>query len=72
VPFTRDEMDQLLALATAGIHELVGLQKAALAQPLPRRTEGRHERAAASGAGLQQRQEAQGAGALFGACPSSW
>ncbi|WP_374586468.1 ribonuclease PH [Ideonella dechloratans] len=35
VPFTRDEMDQLLALATAGIHELVGLQKAALAQPLP-------------------------------------
>ncbi|KAB0582520.1 ribonuclease PH [Ideonella dechloratans] len=34
-PFTRDEMDQLLALATAGIHELVGLQKAALAQPLP-------------------------------------
>lgn len=36
VPFTRDEMDQLLALATAGITELVGLQKAALAQPLPR------------------------------------
>ena len=35
VPFTRDEMDQLLALATAGIHELVGLQKAALSQPLP-------------------------------------
>ena len=34
-PFTRDEMDQLLALATAGIHELVGLQKAALSQPLP-------------------------------------
>lgn len=36
VPFTRAEMDRLLGLATAGIGELVGLQKAALAQPLPK------------------------------------
>ncbi|MCO5976386.1 ribonuclease PH [Ideonella oryzae] len=34
VPFTRGEMDQLMALATAGITELVGLQQVALAQPL--------------------------------------
>jgi ribonuclease PH len=32
--FTRKEMDQLLALAENGIAELIGLQKAALAQPL--------------------------------------
>ncbi|AQR65271.1 ribonuclease PH [Aquaspirillum sp. LM1] len=32
VPFSRDEMTQLLALAEAGIGELVALQKAALAQ----------------------------------------
>ena len=32
VPFSRDEMTQLLALAEAGIGELVVLQKAALAQ----------------------------------------
>ncbi len=30
-PFTRQEMDQLLALADQGIHELVALQRAALA-----------------------------------------
>jgi ribonuclease PH len=35
--FSRREMDQLLALAEQGIAELVGLQKAALAQALPAR-----------------------------------
>ena len=35
--FTRQEMDALLALADKGIGELVTLQKAALASPLPRR-----------------------------------
>ncbi len=34
VPFTRTEMDALLALADQGIRELVGLQRAALAQQL--------------------------------------
>ncbi len=34
VPFSRAEMDALLALADRGIRELVGLQRAALAQPL--------------------------------------
>ncbi len=33
-PFTRAEMDALLALADQGIRELVALQRAALAQPL--------------------------------------
>jgi ribonuclease PH len=31
-PFSRTQMDQLLALATQGIDELIGLQKAVLAQ----------------------------------------
>jgi ribonuclease PH len=35
--FSRREMDQLLALAEQGIGELIGLQKAALAQALPAR-----------------------------------
>ena len=35
VAFTRAEMDQLLRLAEKGIAELVELQQAALAQPLP-------------------------------------
>lgn len=34
-PFTRAEMDRLLALAAQGIGTLVAAQKAALAQPLP-------------------------------------
>ncbi|MFZ5549721.1 MAG: ribonuclease PH [Pseudomonadota bacterium] len=34
VPFTRAEMDELLALASHGIAELVGAQRAALAQAL--------------------------------------
>ncbi len=34
-PFTRAEMDALLGLADGGIRELVALQRAALAQPLP-------------------------------------
>lgn len=34
-PFTRAEMDRLLALAAQGIGSLVAAQKAALAQPLP-------------------------------------
>ncbi len=34
-PFTRTEMDALLGLADSGIRELVALQRAALAQPLP-------------------------------------
>ena len=34
LPMSRKEMDQLLALAENGIAELIGLQKAALAQPL--------------------------------------
>ena len=38
VAFTRQEMDQLLALAEKGIAELVVLQKSALAAPLPERT----------------------------------
>ncbi len=35
VAFTRAEMDRLLQLAEKGIAELVGLQAAALARPLP-------------------------------------
>lgn len=34
VAFTRAEMDQLLGLAEAGIHELMALQRQALARPL--------------------------------------
>jgi ribonuclease PH len=34
-PFTRDEMDSLLALAGKGINELVAAQRAALSLPLP-------------------------------------
>jgi ribonuclease PH len=34
VAFSRREMDQLLVLAEKGIAELIGLQKAALAQAL--------------------------------------
>ncbi len=34
-PFTRAEMDALLGLADSGIRELVALQRAVLAQPLP-------------------------------------
>jgi ribonuclease PH len=32
-PFSRSELDDLLGLAEKGIHELVGLEKAALAEP---------------------------------------
>ena len=35
VAFTRQEMDQLLALADKGVRELITAQAAALAQPLP-------------------------------------
>jgi ribonuclease PH len=36
-PFSRAQLDELLALATAGIAELVAAQRAALARPLPAR-----------------------------------
>jgi ribonuclease PH len=36
--FTRTEMNELLALAEAGIASLVAAQKAALARPLPAST----------------------------------
>jgi hypothetical protein len=48
-PFTRAEMDQLLALADKGIRELVALQKAALAQKA---------KTPCACAGVEQRQEA--------------
>jgi ribonuclease PH len=32
-PFTRDEMSRLLDLASQGISELIGLQRAALSKP---------------------------------------
>jgi ribonuclease PH len=35
VPFTREEMDQLLNLARDGIAQLIHMQRVALAQPLP-------------------------------------
>jgi len=35
VAFTRTEMDQLLVLADKGIRELIAMQTAALAAPLP-------------------------------------
>jgi ribonuclease PH len=37
LPFTRGELDDLLALAEAGIGEIVGLQAAVLATPPPNR-----------------------------------
>ena len=40
LPFTLGELDQLIELATAGIGEIVQVQKTALAEPPPSRSAG--------------------------------